>query len=120
MQQLQKQGDLNAYTAGYDRFRRRTIEAAANPLLTEMLDSIFEKTPVLIRRILIPPGRVDTGQREHIAVLEAMRRGDADGAEALRRAKMRSARGALVRHPSGGYNAPMSEPLEMEIFSDYV
>ena len=56
MQQLQKQGDLNAYTAGYDRFRRRTIEAAANPLLTEMLDSIFEKTPVLIRRILIPLG----------------------------------------------------------------
>ena len=46
-----------------------------------------------------------------------MRRGDADGAEALRRANMRS---ALVRHPSGGYNAPMSEPLEMEIFSDYV
>lgn len=117
MQQLQKQGDLNAYTAGYDRFRRRTIEAAANPLLTEMLDSIFEKTPVLIRRILIPPGRVDTGQREHIAVLEAMRRGDADGAEALRRANMRS---ALVRHPAGSYNAPMSEPLEMEIFSDYV
>ncbi len=98
MQQLLKQGDLDAYTAGYNRFRRRAIEAAANPLLTEMLDSIFEKTQVLIRRILILPGRADTGLREHIAVLEAMRRGDADGAEALRRANMRSARAFLERY----------------------
>lgn len=98
MQELLKQGDLDAYTAGYDRFRRRTIEAAANPLLAEMLDSIFEKTQVLIRRILILPGRADTGLREHIAVLEAMRRGDADEAERLRRANMRSARAFLERY----------------------
>jgi DNA-binding GntR family transcriptional regulator len=98
LQRLLKQGDLDAYSAGYDRFRRRTIEAAANPLLAEMLDSIFEKTQVLIRRILILPGRADVGLREHIAVLEAMRRGDADEAERLRRANMRSARAFLERY----------------------
>jgi len=98
MKKLLAQGDLDAYTAGYDRFRRSTIEAAANPLLAEMLDSIFEKTQVLIRRILILPGRADTGLREHIAVLEAMRRGDADEAERLRRANLRSARAYLERY----------------------
>jgi DNA-binding GntR family transcriptional regulator len=98
MQKLLQQGDYDAYTAGYERFRRRTIEAAANPLLAEMLDSIFEKTQVLIRRILILPGRAETGLREHIAVLEAMCRGDADEAERLRRANMRSARAFLERY----------------------
>lgn len=98
MKKLLAQGDLDAYTAGYDSFRRRTIEAAANPLLAEMLDSIFEKTQVLIRRILILPGRADTGLREHIAVLEAMRKGDADEAERLRRANLRSARAYLERY----------------------
>jgi DNA-binding GntR family transcriptional regulator len=98
MQQLIKQGDFDAYNVVYDRFRRRTIEAAANPLLAEMLDRIFEKTQVLIRRILILPGRADVGLREHIAVLEAMRRGDAEEAEKLRRANMRSARAFLERY----------------------
>jgi DNA-binding GntR family transcriptional regulator len=98
LQRLLEQGDLDAYSAGYDRFRRRTIEAAENPLLAEMLDSIFEKTQVLIRRILILPGRADVGLREHIAVLEAMRRGDAEEAERLRRANMRSARAFLERY----------------------
>lgn len=98
MQRLLQQGDLDRYTAGYEVFRRRIIEAAANPLLAEMLDSIFEKTQVVIRRILILPGRADAGLREHIAVLEAMRRGDAEEAERLRRANMRSARAYLERY----------------------
>lgn len=33
MRKLLLQGDIDAYTAGYDRFRRRANEAAANPLL---------------------------------------------------------------------------------------
>ena len=98
MQRMLQQGDLDRYTAGYELFRRRIIEAAANPLLAEMLDSIFEKTQVVIRRILILPGRADAGLREHIAVLEAMRRGDAEEAESLRRANMRSARAYLERY----------------------
>ena len=98
MQEMLQQGDLDAYTSAYDMFRRRAIEAAANPLLTEMLDSIYEKTQVLIRRILILPGRASVGLREHIAVLEAMRRGDAEEAERLRRANLRSARLYLERY----------------------
>ena len=89
---------LDEYIAGYELFRRRMLDAAANPLLAEMLDSIFEKTQVLIRRIIILPGRAETGRHEHIAVLEAMRRGDADEAERLRRTNMRSALSYVERY----------------------
>lgn len=98
MGDLIKQENLDQYIAGYETFRRRIVMAANNPLLAEMLDTIFEKTQVLIRRIIILPGRAEVGRREHIAVLEAMRRGDADEAERLRRANMRSARAYLERY----------------------
>ncbi len=91
-------GEFDAFLAGYERFRRRLLEAANNPLLAQMLDSIYEKTQVLIRRIIILPDRAKTGLREHIAVLEAMRRGDAEAAERLRRENMRSAKAWLLRY----------------------
>lgn len=91
-------GEFDAFLTGYERFRRRLIEAANNPLLAQMLDSIYEKTQVLIRRIIILPERAKTGLREHIAVLEAMRRGDAEAAERLRRENMRSAKAWLLRY----------------------
>ncbi|HVL59607.1 MAG TPA: GntR family transcriptional regulator [Burkholderiaceae bacterium] len=100
MQQYVEQGDFERFLAGYERFRRRTIEAAAHPLLAQMLDSIYEKTQVLIRRTIILPGRAKVGLSEHRAVLAAMRRGDADAAERLRRENMRSARECLRRYQS--------------------
>lgn len=93
-----KNGDFEAYTEIYDSFRRRCIEAAANPVLAQALDNIYEKTQVLIRRIIILPGRGEIGVREHRAVLEAMRRGDCDAAEQLRRANIRNAKKFLARY----------------------
>jgi DNA-binding GntR family transcriptional regulator len=91
-------GEFDAFLDGYERFRRTLLEAANNPVLAQMLDSIYEKTQVLIRRIIILPDRAKTGLREHIAVLEAMRRGDAEMAEKLRRENMRSAKAWLLRY----------------------
>ena len=90
--------DFDAFIAGYELFRRRALSAAANPVLTQMLDSIYEKTQVLIRRIIILPGRAKVGLQEHQSVLDAMRRGDAEAAESLRRANMRSAKDCLARY----------------------
>ena len=92
------QGEFDAFLAGYERFRRKLLEAANNPVLTKLLDSIYEKTQVLIRRIIILPDRARTGLQEHIAVLDAMRHGDADMAEKLRRENMRSAKDWLRRY----------------------
>ncbi|MBX9811311.1 MAG: GntR family transcriptional regulator [Burkholderiales bacterium] len=100
MEEHVKRGDFEAFLAGYDMFRRRAIEAAANPVLASMLDSIYEKTQVIARRIIVLPGRAEQGLKEHRAVLAAMRRGDALEAERLRRENMRSARDYLKRYQS--------------------
>jgi DNA-binding GntR family transcriptional regulator len=91
-------GEFDAYIERYEKFRRRIIEAAANPLLAEMLDNIYEKTQVLIRRTIILPGRAEVGRRQHVAMLEAMCRGDAAEAERLRRAGLRSARESVEQY----------------------
>lgn len=91
-------GDLDSYIAGYEAFRRQLIDATKNPVLAQMLDSILERTQTLIRRIIILPGRAEMGLRQHTAMLEAMVKGDADRAEALRRENMRSAKAYLERY----------------------
>ncbi len=95
-----RQNDYESFIAGYGVLRRRMIEAAANPVLTGMLDSIYEKTQAIIRRIIILPGRAERGLAEHRAMIAAMRRGDAAAAERLRRANMRSAKTWLQRYQS--------------------
>ena len=97
MKELVQKNELDPYIERYEAMRRAIIEAADNPLLAEMLDTIWEKTQVLIRRILILPGRAETGRREHVAMLEAMARGDAPEAERLRRAGLRNARAHLEK-----------------------
>ncbi|MEO8081207.1 MAG: GntR family transcriptional regulator [Caldimonas sp.] len=98
MQGFVDASDFDAFIDGYARFRRRAIEVAGSPVLAEMLDSIYEKTQVLIRRIIILPGRANVGLQEHLAVLHAMRAGDAQQAEELRRVNMRSAKEYLRRY----------------------
>ncbi len=90
--------DFDAFIDGYELFRKRSRMAAANPVLSQMLDSIYEKTQVLIRRIIILPGRASLGLKEHQAVLAAMRAGDPEAAEQLRRGNMRSAKDYLMRY----------------------
>jgi DNA-binding GntR family transcriptional regulator len=91
-------GELFAYLETYEQFRESMIEAAQNPLLKDMLDSIHDKTRVLIRRIIILPGRAAQGLKEHRALLAAMRKGDADAAERLKRINIASSRDYLKRY----------------------
>ncbi|HWB45796.1 MAG TPA: GntR family transcriptional regulator [Hyphomicrobiaceae bacterium] len=90
-------GDFDAFLANYERFRRRFIERASNPVAAQMLDSIYEKTNVVIRRTVILPGRAQAGLSEHRAVVAAMRRGDAETAEKLKRANLEAAKEYLRR-----------------------
>lgn len=97
MRELVARNELDPYIERYEALRRNIIDAAGNPLLAEMLDTIWEKTQVLIRRILILPGRSEFGRQQHVAMLEAMVRGDAEGAERLRREGLRSAKAHLEK-----------------------
>ncbi len=86
-----REGEFEKFISGYELFRSRVISAAANSVLTDMIDSIHERTQVVIRRVIVLPGRAEQGLREHCSVLAAMRRGDALEAERLRRESMQSA-----------------------------
>src|SRR4051812_12574163 len=97
MEGIVKRGEFEEYIANLDRLRTRTLEAAGNSVLAEMLDSINDKTREIQRRIIILPGRAAEGLEQHRAVLAAMRKGDAEKAEALRRANIRSSREYLER-----------------------
>lgn len=100
MQSYVEAEDFDGFTEGYERFRQRIISAAGNPVLSEMLDGIYDKTQVAIRRIIILPGRAAVGLDEHRAVLGAMASGQAELAERLRRENMRSAKAHLIRFQS--------------------
>ena len=97
MKELIARNELDPYIERYEALRRALIEAAGNPVLAEMLDTIYEKTQVLIRRILILPGRAEIGRQQHVAMLEAMVRGKAELAEQRRREGLRSARAHLEK-----------------------
>ncbi len=91
-------GEFDHYLGYYETLRRGIIEAAANPLLAEMLDTIYERTQALIRRTIIVPGRAEVGRQQHVQMLEAMCRGDPAEAERLRRANLRSVKAALEKY----------------------
>lgn len=97
MDEFVKVGNFDAFLACYEHFRRRFIECARNPVAAQMLDSIYEKTHVVIRRIVILPGRAQTGLGEHRATVAAMRAGDAESAERLKRANLQGAKEYLRR-----------------------
>ncbi|MEK9724881.1 MAG: GntR family transcriptional regulator, partial [Rhodospirillaceae bacterium] len=84
--------DLGGYEDAVHLFRRRCIEAAENEVLSDLLDSLYDRTRVLIRRLVLVPGRAQEGMRQHRDILAAMRDGDAEEAERLKRENIRSAR----------------------------
>ena len=97
MEEFVKVRDFDAFIVVYERFRSRIIEWARNPVAARMLDSIYEKTNVIIRRIIILPGRALEGLTEHRAVVAAMRAGDAEQAERLKRLNLQNAKDTLRR-----------------------
>lgn len=92
-----KTNDFDSFLKCYERFRIRFIECARNQVAAQMLDSIYEKTHVVIRRIVILPGRAAIGLADHRATVAAMRAGNALEAERLKRANMEGAKEYLRR-----------------------
>jgi DNA-binding GntR family transcriptional regulator len=100
MEEDVENGDLEAYVHKLETFRRRMHEGACNPILAEMLENIQDRTRMIVRRIIILPGRARVGLEEHRALLRAMRNGDAEAAEAATRANIRSGVAFLKRYKS--------------------
>lgn len=93
-----KAGDLDQHINAIEVFRSRIREAAHNPILSDMIDRIYDRTRVTIRRVALLPGRAEMGIKQYRAVLTAIIRGDADQAEVLVRELNRSARDYISRY----------------------
>jgi DNA-binding GntR family transcriptional regulator len=98
MQDIVERKDLHAYVQHYEQFRRRLIEAAAFPPLTELLERLNDMTVTFGRRVLLVSDRTQHALHDHRAVLAALRRGDAAAAERLRRATIANVRAAVERY----------------------
>ena len=83
--------DFDAYLDAIIQFRSRCIAAAKNEVLSDLLDSIYDRVQGMTRRLILVPGRALEGFHQHQEILAAMRAGDAGRAEVLKRDNIRSA-----------------------------
>jgi DNA-binding GntR family transcriptional regulator len=91
-------GELEVYVDALGDLRRATIEAAGSALLAGLLDSLHDRTRVLVRRLVILPGRAAQGLRDHRGILEAMQRGEGRLAEERKRNNIHGARECFERY----------------------
>src|SRR5690606_2665126 len=65
-------GDLDFYVDCVNLFRERALSAAQNPILAAQMEGLYARTKVLIRRLVLVPGRAAEGLRQHQEILKAM------------------------------------------------
>ena len=73
-------------------------QLARNPILSDMIERIYDRTRVSMRRVALLPGRSEMGIKQYRALLDAMVRGDADEAERCVRELNASARDYIERY----------------------
>jgi|SRR5690606_20974542 len=93
-----QRGDLDFYIDCINLFRERTTIAAGNAILTDQMASFYDRTKVLIRRLVLVPGRAAQGLAQHQEILKAMSDGNAELAERLKRANIRSSRDSFAEY----------------------
>jgi DNA-binding GntR family transcriptional regulator len=98
MEAIVERKDLHAYVANYEQLRRRLIDAAASPPLSELLQRLYDMTDIYVRRVLLVSDRAHHGLSDHRAVLTALRCADAAEAERLRRLTIANIRAAIERY----------------------
>ena len=91
-EQALARGDIDFYVDAVSLFRQRALTAANNAILRAQMESLYDRTKVLIRRLVMVPGRAAEGLRQHQEILQAMSEGNAELAEQLKRANIRSSR----------------------------
>jgi DNA-binding GntR family transcriptional regulator len=92
VEEAMERGELDFYVDCVTEFRRRTTVAANNLILAALLDSLYDRTKMLVRRLVLVPGRASKGMCQHQETLRAMSDGNAELAEQLKRKNIRSAR----------------------------
>ena len=91
-------GDLEGYLQHVALLRRRMMTAANNRTIVSILMPLLDRSAVAMRRVILATNRASDGLVQYRAVLEALRAGDAERAERLKRAQLHEAWAALERY----------------------
>lgn len=100
MQAIVQQKDLHAYARNYEIMHKRLIEAAASGPLADLLLRLHDMTSIFGQRVLLITDRTQQALREHRAVLQALKRGDAQAAESTRRTTIANVRDLVEKYAS--------------------
>ena len=70
-EQSLKDGDIEAHVATIEQFRNHIKTLARNPVLSDMIERIYDRTRVSMRRVALLPGRSEMGIKQYRALLDA-------------------------------------------------
>jgi len=93
-----RNGEFEEYAIMLNRFRREVTATCNNALVASLLDLMLERTAYVVRRLLMVPGRALVGLQDQRAVLAAMKAGNGEEAERLKRANVHAARLVFERY----------------------
>ncbi|WP_299565465.1 GntR family transcriptional regulator [uncultured Sulfitobacter sp.] len=93
-----KEHDMEFYLSCVAQFRARTVDLADNALLSKSISLIVDQTSVLMKRLVLVPGRAETGVEANRQILIAMRDRDHKLAEQLKRENIENARRDYKRY----------------------
>ena len=98
MKRLQQAGlDYQEFVDADVAFHLKLAEIARNTVLRDILSSIQALLRAWIIRVIASAGNTDFSYQEHLAIFEAVERGDPQAANAAMQAHMDSARGRLIK-----------------------
>ena len=95
-----RKNDVAAYLEPAHAFRRILVECCGSGTLSENVLAIENRLRLTATRTALLPGRMEAAIEEHEKLLDAIVRGDADGAEKLNRERIRHIRDAVEKATS--------------------
>ncbi|MBY0531259.1 MAG: GntR family transcriptional regulator [Xanthobacteraceae bacterium] len=93
-----RKGEYTEYEAILNDLNRRIIRYANNPILSDMLDRIHDRTQVMARRVVVLQGRAELGFDLHRKLTKALASGDAEAAAAMKSKIIATARESIDRY----------------------
>ena len=92
-----RKGDVGAYLDQALAFRRLLVECCGSATLSEHVMAIENRLRLTGSRTAVLPGRMEAAIEEHEKLMDAVARGDAEGAERLNRERIRHIRDAVAK-----------------------
>jgi DNA-binding GntR family transcriptional regulator len=93
-----RQGDIAAHVALIMEVRDRLKDIADNAILSDLIERIYDRTRVTMRRVALLPGRAEMGVNQYRGLFEAMQSGDMVAADRRVQELNESAREYIARY----------------------